>query len=148
MKLNNLALSVPFEVGHQTEFQIESGSKTVRLSASKEKTRNDWYEAAFSAIEQYRETRMTSSFIGEVEEKPVEEKISHVKPVPFPKDLADTCQVRTPSSPISFYASRCTAAMSNLPGTVTGVTTASVAEPLFASNLQVYALGWGASLCT
>ena len=94
LKLNNLALSVPFESGHQTEFQIESGSKTVRLSASTEKTRNDWYEAAFSAIEQYREKRRTSSFIGVmVEEKPPEENVGDVKPVNFPKDLVDTCQV-------------------------------------------------------
>ena len=67
----------------------------MRLCASTEKIRNDWFEATFSAIEQCRENRRKSLFIGVVEEKPVEEKMGDVRPVPFPKELADICQVKT-----------------------------------------------------
>ena len=103
LSLSNLSLSVPFEDEHQSEFQLESGSKTVRLCARTEKSRNNWYEATFSAIERHRETMSSFPSVtltGEVEEGSGrlvagEENVSGLmKPVLFPKELVDRCQVK------------------------------------------------------
>ena len=93
LKLTNLIVSLPFEGDHQTEFQLESGSKRVRLSASTEKVRNDWVEAINSAVQHYEESRRTFQTTEEEEDSLIEEKLGDVKPVPFPRGLADTCQV-------------------------------------------------------
>ena len=135
--LTNLTVSLPFEGDHQTEFQLESGSKRVRLSASTEKVRNDWVEAINSAVEHYQESRRTFLTTEEVEKSLVEEKLGDVKPVLFPRGLADTCQVGillqilivTKESP-----SRQDLVTPDSRGTAIGGTTAGAAEPLCAGK--------------
>ena len=65
----------------------------MRLCASTEKVRNDWVEAINSAVENYQENRRTFLTTEEEEDSLIEEKLGDVKPVLFPRGLADTCQV-------------------------------------------------------
>ena len=104
----------------------------MRLSASTEKVRNDWVEAINSAVQHYEESRRTFQTTEEVENSLEEEKLGDVKPVLFPRGLADTCQVGTllrilvvtKDSP-----SRQDHVTPDSRGTATGGTTAGAAEP-------------------
>ena len=71
----------------------ESRKSSERLSASTEKVRNDWVEAINSAVEHYQENRGTFLTTEEEGDSLIEEKLGDVKPVLFPRGLADTCQV-------------------------------------------------------
>ena len=103
MKLNSISLTVPAEEEQrQTEFQIESGSKTLlRLFVNSEQLRNACVEEIEAAIERYNEARKTLAVSEDVNEKMMMammsvEEVGDVKPVPFPNDLAEYCQVKTP----------------------------------------------------
>ena len=109
----------------------------MRLCASTEKVRNDWVEAINSAVEHYEESRRTFLTTEEVENSLEEEKLGDVKPVLFPRGLADTCQVGillqifiiTEYSP-----SRQDPVTPDSRGTAIGATTAGAAEPLCAGK--------------
>ena len=109
----------------------------MRLCASTEKVRNDWVEAINSAVQHYEESRRTFQTTEEEEDSLIEEKLGDVKPVPFPRGLADTCQVGilfqilvvTKESP-----SRQDLVTPDSLGTAIGATTAGAAEPLCAGN--------------
>ena len=109
----------------------------MRLCASREKVRNDWVEAINSAVQHYEESRRSFLTTEEKEDSLIEEKLGDVKPVPFPRGLADTCQVGillqilvvtqySPSrqDPVTPYSR----------GTAIGATTAGAAEPSSAGN--------------
>ena len=100
MKLNSISLTVPAEEEErQNEFQIESGSKTLlRLYVNSEQLRNACVEEIQAAIEKYNEARKTLAVSEDVKEKIMMsmmsvEDVGDVKPVPFPYDLAEYCQV-------------------------------------------------------
>ena len=109
----------------------------MRLCASTEKVRNDWVEAINSAVEHYQENRRTFQTTEEVEISLEEEKLGDVKPVLFPRGLADKCQVGillqililTKDSP-----SRQDHVTPDSLGTAIGGTTAGAAEPSCAGS--------------
>ena len=109
----------------------------MRLSASTEKVRNDWVEAINSAVQHYEESRRTFQTTEEEEDSLKEEKLGDVKPVLFPRGLADTCQVGILLQILvvtQYSPSRQDLVTPDSRGTVTGATTAGAAEPLCAGK--------------
>ena len=97
-------MSVPSEeyLQNGASFHIESGSKTLlRLFVNSEQLRDVCVEEIEAAIEKYKEARKTLAVEEDVKEKIMMsmmsvEDVGDVKPVIFPNDLADYCQVKTP----------------------------------------------------
>ena len=108
----------------------------MRFSASTEKVRNDWVEAINSAVQHYQESRRTFQTTEEVENSLEEEKLGDVKPVLFPRGLADTCQVGILVAPIviKYSPSRQDLVTPDSLGTAIGGTTAGAAEPSCAGS--------------
>ena len=100
MKLNSISLSVPTEENLQNQFQIESGSKTLlRLYVNSGQLRDACVDEIQAAIDKYNEARKTLAVSEDVKEKIMMsmmsvEDVGDVKPVIFPNDLADYCQVK------------------------------------------------------
>lgn len=101
MKLNGISLSVPTEENLQNQFQIESGSKTLlRLYVNSGQLRDACVEEIQAAIDKYNEARKTLAVSEDVKEKIMMsmmsvEDVGDVKPVIFPNDMAEYCQVNT-----------------------------------------------------
>ena len=109
----------------------------MRLCASTEKVRNDWVEAINSAVEHYQENRRAFLTTEEVENSLEEEKLGDVKPVLFPRGLADTCQVGILLEILiitEYSPSRQDLVTPDSLGTAIGATTAGAAEPLCAGK--------------
>ena len=109
----------------------------MRLCASTEKVRNDWVEAINSAVEHYQENRGTFLTTEEEGDSLIEEKLGDVKPVLFPRGLADTCQVGILLEILiitEYSPSRQDLVTQDSLGTAIGATTAGAAEPLCAGN--------------
>ena len=93
-------MSVPTEEDLQNQFQIESGSKTLlRLYVNSGQLRDAVVDEIQTAIDKYKEARKTLAVSEDVKEKIMMsmmsvEDVGDVKPVIFPNDLADYCQVK------------------------------------------------------
>ena len=100
MKLNSISLNIPTEEDLHNQFQIMSGSKTIlRLFVNSEQLRNACVDEIQAAIDKYNEARKTLAVCEDVKEKIMMsmmsvEDVGDVKPVLFPNDLAEFCQVK------------------------------------------------------
>ena len=75
--------------------KLDSGSKTVlRLLVGTEQLRDDCVTEINDAVEKYKEAQKTLAVTSKVEETTEVEEVGDVKPVLFPNDLAENCQVR------------------------------------------------------
>ena len=105
-------MSVPTEEDLQNQFQIESGSKTLlRLYVNSGQLRDAVVDEIQTAIDKYKEARKTLAVSEDVKEKIMMsmmsvEDVGDVKPVIFPNDLADYCQVKH-STPNNLHTHPC-----------------------------------------
>ena len=92
-KLNTISAVAP--ANENLQFHIDLGSRTVlRLLVGTEQLRDDCVTEINDAVEKYKEAQKTLAVTNKVEETTEVEEVGDVKPVLFPNDLAENCQVR------------------------------------------------------